>query len=350
VNALAALVERMDGDPRRWSDVVGRALGRPVEVRSAVPLGRQGGKALGMTASVELLVAEPGGGSARWYLKLPDESVYGEDLAADASREVAWRLEGYPRIANHVVCRKVALPEGCCLLEPAVAGEPYWRRLARLAEGGETAALRDARLLAEHLADLHRPLAGGTAPRYRRAVRDGLMNAAFRLIDAGDAFWYSWPALRAEVEHAFLDWRLRLGDHHRRLKVTHNDFHPWNLFLDGDRVNLIGARAPGFGDAANDVAALAVNYVWFGYLRDGDFTGVYRAAYEVFCGHYVALTGDRQLASVLPPFFAMRLLVLLSPLYYPDKEASVERQLRRLLPAVLHGRVDPLGDPEAMRT
>jgi aminoglycoside phosphotransferase (APT) family kinase protein len=42
------------------------------------------------------------------------------------------------------------------------------------------------------------------------------------------------------------------------------DFHPFNVLLDGDRVVLLDTSRGSEGEPADDVACLAINFLFFG--------------------------------------------------------------------------------------
>jgi hypothetical protein len=355
----STLADPLGTDLAGWSAAFSAVLGRPVEVCRVEPDAGRAGKAHGMTRTVRVSVRQPDGGSGRYYLKVVDESLYGEALPEDRIREVVWRVRGYQGIPHHAGHAALAAigPDGrlvpaalgrgdYCLVEPELPGRSYVDVLAAADPG----ALPDsAELLADYLVELHVPVAGETRAMYLRAVRDTLMNAAFRLIDGAPAYWDGQPERRRRVERRLADWRVRLAGHHQRLRRTHNDFHPWNILLDGRQVRVLGARSPGVGDPADDLAALAVNYLLFSYRRLGDFGGVHQAAFERFWNRYRERSGDGRCADVFAPFLAKRLLVLLNPVYYPDHPRWLVEQLGRLLDLTLDEEVDVLADPSRMR-
>jgi Phosphotransferase enzyme family len=356
---LGVLLDRLGNDLDAWSAEVTAIFNRPVRVGEVEFDRDRGGKSHGMTESVRVTVLEPDGSCNRFHFKMANESLYGEDLPQDRSRETVWRLHGYPMIRNHADHAAVVRfgadgrprpvdlgAEDYCLIERELPGIPYVD-LLRAADPDELP--RSAVRLADYLAELHRPVPGDRQARYRRAVRDNLMNASFRLIDGGDAYWDRHPHRRHRTERRLAAWRIQLADRHARLRRTHNDFHPWNILLDGDEVRVLGARSPGMGDPADDLAALAVNFVLFGYLRLGDFGGVFQAAFERFRDQYLHRTADDGCASVFAPFFAKRLLVLLNPVYYPHHPPWLVEQLGRLLDLVVEEEADVLTYPARLR-
>lgn len=345
----------------RWSECLSGLLGRAVVADAVHPLGRQGAKAHGMTASAEVAYAEPDGSRGRCFVKWPDFSLYGQDLACDSWREVLWRLEGYEGVPGHGRClgvvrvlhdgalERVDVPvEGCLLVEEAVAGQLYADRLAALSAGQEQAnAIEDAKLVCRHMVQLHRHVPTAEPRHYRRMLREWIIDMALRVMDGGGEYWDERQNARREIEHLLVDWRHRLLGFHRRLRTVHHDFHPWNIFIDVERVGLIGARIPGFGDPASDFAAITLNYVLFGYLTSPRFGGVFERLLAAYWQEYLRLTNDEDLRVVLPAFFGSRLLVFLSPAFYPDLSPAVRTTLERLAVQVLRGEIDVL-EPGAL--
>lgn len=347
-------------DLARWSECLSTLLGRPITAQGMRVLGRQGSKAHGMTASAEVAFVDSDGTRSRCFVKWPDFSLYGQDLASDQWREAVWRLEGYQRFANHSRCHGIVrtsgdgriepiqmLDWGCVLIESSVPGQLYAERLSALATEPLESAVEDARSLCRHMVGLHGPVAGGSRRHYHRMLREWLIDMPLRVMDGSEEYWGERCEVRREIEHLLVDWRLRLLDSHERLRTVHHDFHPWNIFIDGSKVNLIGARTPGYGDAASDFAALMLNYVFFGYMSSPRFEGIYRRLYDAFRDEYFLLTDDDDLGTVLPAFFGSRLLIFLSPRYYPDLPVRVRESIQQLVLGVLRRSIDVL-EPGAL--
>lgn len=136
------------------------------------------------------------------------------------------------------------------------------------------------------------------------------------------------PEEMEEVERLSIVWRYRLKNKVQRLCQIHGDFHPGNIwFRDGmDFVLLDRSRGP-FGEAADDVTALTINYIFFSIRYHGALKSPYTDALYLFYNEYVNLTGDRELMGVVQPFYAFRAAVVGNPVFYPD--LSPER--RRLI-------------------
>ncbi|HMA18397.1 MAG TPA: phosphotransferase, partial [Thermoanaerobaculia bacterium] len=138
------------------------------------------------------------------------------------------------------------------------------------------------------------------------------------------------------VESLALRWRYRLRDRSERLRRVHGDFHPWNiLFREGTDLTALDRSRGRFGDPADDVAALAINYLFFSLRENGRFGGAFGELFHVFWSRYESASGDRALAEVIPPHFAFRALVLANPLWYPAEAEATRRALFRFIIGVL---------------
>ncbi len=143
--------------------------------------------------------------------------------------------------------------------------------------------------------------------------------------------------LRARpVERLALGWRYRLRDRGDRLRTVHGDFHPWNiLFRRGTEFTVLDRSRGALGDPADDVAALAINYVFYALRTRGRFEGPFAELFGAFWDRYLSKSGDAELPRVIAPHLAFRALVVANPLWYPRESDAVRRALFRFLLSVL---------------
>ncbi|MEM3085693.1 MAG: phosphotransferase [Halobacteria archaeon] len=231
------------------------------------------------------------------------------------------------------------------LLVERAAGAPYADDLFRIAERGAGALdYERAVALAERLARIHRRK-GPARDRqllYERRVRDlvGHGECIFGMADGYPRRW--WGRLEA-MERDAVGWRWRLKEYARRLARVHGDYHPWNiLFTEGSRFTLLDRSRGEWGEPADDVASLAVNYLLFSVLRHGRLEGDWQRLFDAFLGTYFRKTRDRGLLDVLPPWLAFRGLVVASPVWYPGHPPAVREALLRFTENMLASdRFDP---------
>src|SRR5262249_35986350 len=198
-------------------------------------------------------------------------------------------------------------------------GTLYWRDLDRLL----TAPLQPldvdrARALGRFLAEAH-AVKRDEPPLYARRLRGLVGHGEAPMGIPGSLpppYPFLPPAACEALERDAVSWRWRLRERGARLARTHGDFHPWNLlFRRGVEFTALDRSRGEWGEPADDVAALAINYLFFG-LRKSAAAGQHGIAvpfttlYRVFIDAYTVASGDRDLGAVLPPFLAFRALVI----------------------------------------
>ncbi len=147
-------------------------------------------------------------------------------------------------------------------------GTLYWLDLERLLE----APLREidvarAQELGRFLAEVH--AAKRDEPTlYHRRIRE-LIGHGECLMGVLDSYPHPYSLLPPEVcediERTAVSWRWRLRNRAHRLSRAHGDFHPWNLlFREGTDFSVLDRSRGEWGEPADDVAALGVNYLFYG--------------------------------------------------------------------------------------
>jgi aminoglycoside phosphotransferase family enzyme len=146
-----------------------------------------------------------------------------------------------------------------------------------------------------------------------------------------------------KIEARCLEWRWRLKRRTHRLRQVHGDFHPWNiLFRDGADFTLLDRSRGEWGEAADDVTCLALNYLFFSLQRSARLEGDFERLWLRFWERYLERSGDREILEVAAPFFAFRGLVMASPVWYPGLDAGVRRKLLNFITNALdEERFDP---------
>jgi hypothetical protein len=165
---------------------------------------------------------------------------------------------------------------------------------------------------------------------YTRRIRElvGGGECIMGLVDGYPAQASVTPAVLKEIEHRCLNWRWKLKGLIHRLRQVHGDFHPWNiLFGPGVDFQVLDRSRGEFGDPADDVACLTMNYVFFSLQRSGRLEGCFEALFRRFWERYLEKSGDEEMLRVVAPFYAFRCLVMAHPLWYPDIVAEVREKL-----------------------
>lgn len=279
-------------------------------------------------------------------------SGFGHDHKADRAATLIWAHDAYGKLARHVGSIDVGFfthegqlqsagrAEEYFLLMEKVEGAAYWLDLERILEEGKATALDvdRATALADYLATIHAEK-GRDEQLYFRRIRD-LIGHGEGIMGILDGYPADYPLLPSEqqyvVESGCVAWRQYLKAKPARLSIVHGDFHPWNiLFREGSDFTLLDRSRGEWGEPADDIAALSINFLFFSLLRSGRVEGPFRDLFDLFYGAYLEGTHDLELNSVIPPFYVFRALVIASPRWYPDLPEEVRVKLLRFVQAML---------------
>jgi Phosphotransferase enzyme family len=185
-----------------------------------------------------------------------------------------------------------------------------------------------------------------TSSEARTALSSGDQNRCGRILpDLGrrgqkdhiKAIHESWARVApSDIEHSCVAWRWRLKGLTHRLRQVHGDFHPWNILFRSETDFALLDRSRGeYGDPADDVTSLTLNYLFFSLQRSGRLQGSLERLFLRFWERYLEKSVDREILRVVAPFFAFRGLVMASPLWYPSLPDTVREKLLTFMVAVL---------------
>lgn len=300
-----------------------------------------------------LLVRYSVGSSSRdLVLRTVAGDRFGHDRRADRVAAVVLDFDSFNLIPRHVQALDVGaiLPDGTFL--STAEGEPFLvttyvdgqlyahdlKAAASRARADELDLLR-VRTLARYLVELHRHPAPESA--YARDIRDtiGHGEGIFGLADSyppDDPV--ATPSRLEALERSAVAWRWKLRTMGGRSRRKHGDFHPFNiLFREGVDFSVLDCSRGARGEPADDVTCLSVNFLFFSLTSNGRFEGALRDLWREFWSAYAAGSGDLQMYSVVAPFFAWRVLVLCSPLWYPNVAQETRARLLRFAERLLEG-------------
>ena len=266
----------------------------------------------------------------------------GHDYPSDRAGVFLLDLEEYKNLPRHVRALDVLaeLEDGGVksimggkeyyLLMEVAEGIDYFKDLEafRNKEKLDAAGISKIKAMASYLARIHSKKKESRS-LYLRKVRDtiGHGECLMGVFDTYPDGTLS-SAEMADIEKMCIDWRAKLRGKEYRLSMIHCDFHPGNIWFqdDNDFVLLDRSRGP-WGEPADDVTALTINYIFFSLRVHGDVRGVYLEGLRLFFDEYLRATGDEEILGVLAPFYAFRGVVVANPVFYPDVTPDVRLKI-----------------------
>jgi len=156
------------------------------------------------------------------------------------------------------------------------------------------------------------------------------------------------PETLEEIERRSIAWRWKLKSRTHRLRQVHGDFHPWNILFRKETEFSVLDRSRGeWGDPADDVSCLTLNYVFFSLQKEGKIAGAFERMFQRFWSRYLEGSGDEEMLDVVAPFLTFRSLVMAHPLWYPRLDESIRTGLLRFALRILEA---PRFDPARIRS
>lgn len=278
---------------------------------------------------------------------------FGHDYPADRAWQAIYSHAAYNGFPAHVRSVDVGFARRSGALVSAgdateffqlvekAEGRLYWLDLDRLlTEPVRDLDLARARALGRFLARAHAEKREEPT-LYQRRIRE-LVGHGECLMGILDSYPHPYAPLPPEaceaLEHAAVSWRWRLRTRAHRLARVHGDFHPWNLlFREGVDFSVLDRSRGEWGEPADDVSGLGINYLFFGLRKSfalgqegaASVTEPFPALFRAFMSEYLDASADRELFEVIAPFIAFRALVVGHPRWYPTLEAPLRARLLR---------------------
>ncbi len=358
-------MEADDGGPALRSPFTPEAVevylrvlyGSAVHSVRVTPLGggRQGDKGYGYGIPLRLDY-QVRGERRRAVIESVRPGPFGHEHMADRAQLMLWAHRAFGSLPKHVRSLDVGAvrasgelvplgnAEELFMLAEFVEGHEYADDLLRIRASGlvEPQDLERADALCDYLVDIHR-LPGVDRGLYVRRIRElvGHGECIFGVVDSFPAG--RWDVSLQDIERACLPWRWKLKHRTHRLRQVHGDFHPWNImFRAGADFSVLDRSRGEWGEPADDVTCLALNYLFFSLQRSGKLEGGFERLWRRFWERYLERSGDAELLEVAAPFFAFRGLVMANPLWYPALDEAIRGKLLRFVQRVLQEeRFDP---------
>jgi len=226
------------------------------------------------------------------------------------------------------------------ILVERVKGREYFHDLEEIVKKGslEELDLERCKALSHYLAKIHSRRKNAPS-LYVRRIRElighgecimGLLDNYPEKLD-----FTSWDEL-LKIEKLCVDWRWKIKRKTYRLCQVHGDFHPWNiLFQEGVKFRVLDRSRGEWGEAADDLSSLTINYLFFPLQAFGKVNEPFKTLFRIFIEEYLRKTGDEEVLKVIQPFYAWRGLVLANPIWYPTLTFEVRRKILNFILNVL---------------
>lgn len=274
----------------------------------------------------------------------------GHDYPSDRASVFLLDLEDYAKLPRHVKAVDVLaeMPDGTVksigggkeyyLLMERCDGTDYFTDLKAMALKNSLDSRDKTKIcsMAKYLAEIH-SIKKDSRTLYWRKIRDiiGHGECLMGVFDTYPDGTISYEEM-AGIEKLCIDWRARLKTKTVRLSQIHGDFHPGNIWFQSDTNFILLDRSRGaWGDPADDITALSMNYIFFSLREYGDLRGACKEGFEMFFDEYVRLSGDSEIFEVLAPFYAFRGAVVANPVFYKDVDKAVRNNIFNFVRNVL---------------
>lgn len=285
-----------------------------------------------------------------YVVKALNPGGLGHDYPSDRAAVFLLDLDEYKNLPKHVravdvlaekedgTIKSIGGGREYYLLMEQGDGKNYFQDLTEFSQkaGLDPSDIEKINTMTSYLADIH-SIKKESGALYWRKIRDtiGHGECLMGVFDTYPTGTLSYNNM-AEIEKMCVDWRARLKPRTHRLSQIHGDFHPGNIWFRGisDFILLDRSRGP-WGDPADDVSALTINYIFFSIMHSGSVNGPYFEGLKIFFEQYIKKSGDEELPEVLALFFAFRGAVVANPAFYPDLSTDSREKIFNFVRNVL---------------
>jgi hypothetical protein len=268
---------------------------------------------------------------------------YGHQYIWDRANVLMFQYDAGQRLPKHAhpldigyfnaegMARSVCDANIYFLLTEKVEGTDYFLDLKRLRNKPLTDLdIERAKALGKYLAEIHSEKKD-EPELYTRKIRE-LLGHGECIMGIIDGYPNNYEFFSdndfCDIEKRCVEWRWKLKQYTRRLCREHGDFHPWNIkFREGTDFSTFDRSRGEYGEAADDVSTLSINYLLYSILKHGKLDGDYKKLHDIFITTYLEQTNDQKIFNVIQPFYAFRCLVIASPEWYPNHPADIRKKL-----------------------
>jgi len=327
---------------------------KPIELKYLGKLSGKGDEELkGFGYGEPILIEfEVDGQKKKAVLETMRPGGFGHDHYSDRAQCILWQYATFNKLPKHApsVDAGAFTKEGMIislggaeeffLLTEHIQGVEYYKDLEKIQKKGKLSKLdrQRAEVLSDYLVQIH-ALRREAPELYLRRTREllGHGECIMGLLDSypPQLDFTSYKELES-IEKKCLEWRWKIKNKTHRLCQVHGDFHPWNvLFRQGTDFSILDRSRGEWGEGADDLSAMAINYLFFSLQTYGELAGPFLELWRLFFDHYLAKTKDYEILKVIQPFFAWRGLVIASPVWYPSLAYETRRKIFNFINNVL---------------
>jgi len=338
----------MDNSNEQVRRYLTELYGKPIEIIRIARLGTEPGevelKGFGYGKPYLIDFIYEGEARSAVLSSMRAQKGFGHDTFADRAGIILWQNTAYNVLPRHVRTldagfftrsggmKSAGDADEFFLLMDRVSGIEYYRDLDRIAESDYFGQLDidRAKALSDYLVYIHSQRHDDRV-LYDRRIRElvGSGECIMGLIDSypDDFEFYSKKDFE-RLEHECIQWRWKLKPAYGRQCVVHGDYHPWNImFRNGVDFTVLDRSRGEYGEAADDVSCMSLNYLFYSLRKYGRLEGKFKQLYDTFMENYLVQSGDFEMLRYIQPFYAFRALVVASPVWYPSLDRSVRIKL-----------------------
>lgn len=280
----------------------------------------------------------------RLIMKTLFPSGFGHDHFSDRAQVLLLANADYNKMEKHIRSvdvvgespdRLISLKDTreFYILMKEAKGTPYFNDLDMILKQGSLmdTDIKRAKMLGRFIAQIHAETYRGENSRslYKRRIREliGHGECIMGIIDTYDPVEFITDSELVEYAGKCLSWWGKIRNKDKRLCRVHGDYHPGNIWFEGEDFTLLDRSRGSWGEAADDVSCLGTNYIHYAIKETGTFKGAFADLFREFLNSYLENTKDSDIFHVIQPFFAFRILVIANPKFYPDDRNETKKKL-----------------------
>ncbi|NWF75765.1 MAG: aminoglycoside phosphotransferase family protein [Nitrospirae bacterium] len=313
----------------------------------------------GVQGSGFLLELESLEGVKSYVIKTLLSEGLGHDYPSDRASVFLLDLDEYKNLPKHVraidvlsemhdgTIKSIGGGKEYYLLMEKAEGMNYFYDLNEFSRKNHIDAydIKKIEIMTSYLAEIH-SVRKDSKTLYWRKLRDtiGHGECLMGVLDTYPEGTLSYARM-SEIIKKSVDYIYQLKPLYKRLSQIHGDFHPGNIWFKESSSQISGVRSTDFvlldrsrgpwGEPADDITALTINYIFFSIKNYGDIRGSYLESLTLFFDEYIDKSKDVDITKILAPFFAFRGVVVANPVFYPELTQEQRELIFRFINNVL---------------